>query len=148
MAAKISNLTDNSWILKGGYEKTGLLIKNNDIYNFYSSVGTHRMFTDFAKVEKYFGKLKDEGKKNQLTSNISGYPTKHEEIEVVSENPPIYKKIGSDITFYAGYYALKYEAGWASVYCPKVDTCSSYEVSGPFRNKIEVRVEVNRLNNE
>lgn len=148
MAAKLSNLTNNTWIVKGGHEKSGLLIKQENSYKFYSTEGTERFFTDFSKVEKYFGKIKDEGKKTVLTNNISGYPTKYDDIEIVSESPPIYKKIGSDILFYAGYYGLKYEGGWAPSFCPKVDTCNAYENIGPFRNKIEMRVEINRLNND
>ena len=147
MAAKISQLTDNTWIFKGGHEKTGLLIKIENSYKFYSTEGTQRFFSDFSKVEKYFGKLKDEGSKNVITNNISGYPTKHDDIVIISNDPAIYTKTGSTVKYYAGYYALKYEGGWSPVFCPKVETCESYENIGPYRNKIEVRVEVNKLNN-
>lgn len=148
MAAKISSLTDNTWILKGGYEKTGLLSLKDSIYTFYSSEGTMRIFSDFSKVEKYFGKLKEDEEKIQLVNNISGFPVKHDKIEIISEDPPIYKKEESSMRFYAGYYGLKYEAGWSMVFCPKVETKDSYQSIGPFRNKIEARVEINRNNNE
>lgn len=148
MAAKISNLTSNSWLLKGGHEKTGLLIKKNEIYTFYSSEGTMRIFSDYQKIEKYFGKLKNDEEKLSLTNNISGFPIKHDDIEIISENPPVYKKEGSSMKFYAGYYGLKYEGGWSMVFCPKVETKDSYKSIGPYRNKIEARVEINRMNND
>lgn len=148
MAAKISNLTANSWLVKGGHEKTGLLLKKNETYVFYTSEGSMRMFSDYSKVEKYFGKLKNDEDKVSLTDNIAGYPTKHENIEMISEEPPIYKKNDSTMQFYAGYYGLKYEGGWSMVFCPKVETKNSYKSIGPYRNKIEARVEINRMNNE
>lgn len=148
MAAKISKLTDNSWIMKGGHEKSGLLLKKDTLYYFYSTTGSERLFSDFGKVEKYFGKLKDEGDKVSITNNISGYPTKHDEIEIISSEPPMYKKINSEVIYMAGYYGLKYDAGWSIVFCPKEDTKNGYEHIGPYRNKIEARVEVNKRNNE
>lgn len=148
MAAKLSNLTDNTWIIKGGYQKNGLLIKNDDVYNFYPSEGEERFFSSFSMVEKYFGKIKEDKNKKVLTTNISGYPTKHDDIEIISYDPPMYKKVGSAVEYYAGFYALKYSGGWVVSFCPKTSICDTYKNIGPFRNKIEVKVEVNKLNNE
>lgn len=145
MATKITKLTDNSWIMKGGH-KTGILEKK-DGYIFYSLIGEQHHFDDYSEVEKYFGKIILDGEKN-TSDNINGYPIKHLDSTIVDKDKLIYKKAGSKIEFLAGYYGFKQKSGWVVNFCPKVSTASSYETIGPFRSKLECTVEVQNKNTE
>lgn len=143
--AKITKLTDNTWIIKGGH-KTGILEKNGT-YEFYSVSGEQTHFNDYSEVEKYFGKMTIDGEKN-TSDNINGYPIKHLDSEIKDRDKLIYTKVGSKIEFLAGYYGFKQKSGWVVNFCPKVSTAESYEIIGPFRSKIECTVEVQNKNTE
>lgn len=148
MAAKITKLTDNSWIVRGGHKKIGVICKIQDGYNFFPTEGTKRNFSDYEKLEKYFGKLKIESEKEVSTDNINGYPLKHSDINIISEDELTYSKIGSEIVFKAGYFGIRHKGGWVVTFCPKEATLSGYETIGPFRSKVECTVEVQHKNTE
>ena len=148
MATKIIKMTDNSWIVNGGHNKKGIVIREKDrSYNFYPTSTDKRHFADMVQLEKYFGKLVISDEKN-ISSNINGYPIKHLDAEIISNEELTYKKVGSNIVFLAGYYGFKQKAGWVVNYCPKKSTAESYETVGPFRSKIECTVEVQNKNTE
>lgn len=148
MATKIIKMTDNSWIIKGGHKKIGILHKDtNNCYLFYPIDGEKKEFSSYVELEKYFGKLTIEGEKN-ISDNINGYPIKHLDSEVIDQENLIYVKSGSKIKFLAGYYGFKQKAGWVVNFCPKQSTYEAYETIGPFRSKLECTVEVQHKNTE
>lgn len=146
MATKVTKITDNSWIMKGGHNKIGILQKK-DGYTFYPTNSEIKKFNDYSEVEKYFGKITIDGEKN-VSDNINGYPIKHLDSEIVDRDKLVYTKAGSKVEFLAGYYGFKQKSGWVVNFCPKLSTFESYETIGPFRSKIECTVEVQHKNTD
>lgn len=146
MATKVTKITDNSWIMKGGHNKIGLLQKKNG-YVFYPTNSDKKYFSTYEDVEKYFGKISIEGEKS-VSNNINGYPIKHLDAEIIDTDNLLYSKTGSKIIFMAGYYGFKQKGGWVVNFCPKQSTYESYETIGPYRSKIECTVEVQHKNTD
>ena len=104
---KIYQLTNNSWILRAGVDDSGLLFKNSEGYLFLNT--TKRIvFKSMDEINKRFGKLQEEIRDNKDTklSSIAGFPVRHDNITVVSEDPALYTK-GTDLVFAAGYWCIK-----------------------------------------
>jgi hypothetical protein len=144
---KIYQLTNNSWIIRAGVDDSGLLFKKLEGYLFLSA--TKRIeFNSMNDVSKRFGKLQEEIRENKDTqlSIISGFPVRHDNITVISEDPPLYTK-GTDLIFAAGYWCEKCATGWNLSFCPKQKTTQKPDVIGPFKNRLEAMNKMNSLNN-
>lgn len=146
--AKMTQLTKHCWLVKhlSNSDYTGLLSKTNDGYEFLGK--TEKLsFETLKEAEKIFGKLKEVKKKeSDIITDIDGYPIKHDDINIISTEPPIYNKREGGVEFIAGYCCIKFERGWALTFCPKYTTFSNNESLGPFRNKIEAQGQVKIMN--
>jgi hypothetical protein len=145
--SKLLQLTENSWILRADFGTSGLLFKTDNAYLFLNPT-TRLDFDDLTAVEKKFGKLKIEQRQDdEEVSSIKGYPVKHKDITIQSEDPPLYTT-GGKMVFAAGYWGLKFPNGWTAAYCPKQKTTSEYESVGPFKNKLELLNQISMLNTQ
>ena len=142
---KISQLTNNSWLIRSNTVDFGILFKRKNDYLFLSP-NKRLEFNDMQSVYKKFGVLQEDIQKEiQENFSISGFPVKHDKIEIISENPPLYKKI--NVVFGAGYWGIDSSRGWSLVFCPKYETCTKYGSVGPFKNRLEALNHLNSLNN-
>lgn len=147
--SKMLQLTPNSWLIRStssGLKGSGLLFKSETGYLFMSPT-SRQTFNDLDEVEKRFGKLTQEQRQDEETSQIHGYPVKHKEIVIHSEEPPLYTT-GGRVIFAAGYWGLKFPNGWTTAYCPKQKTTQEYDSVGPFRNKLELLNHISMLNTQ
>lgn len=145
--SKLVQLTPNSWLIRAGSASSGILFKGKDEYLFLSPT-SRTTFADMDAVEKKFGKVEAVTRvEEEEVSHIRGYPVKHQGIEVLSEDPPLYNK-GGTVVYAAGYWGLKFTNGWTQAYCPKQKTLQEYEHVGPFSNRLEMLNHLSTLNTQ
>lgn len=144
--AKCLRLTDNSWIMRIGDTIGGLLFKRDETY-LYMTPTSKSTYNSLDDIEARFGKLVFVERETQVKdTTLNGYPLKHFDIEIVSENPPLYRKAGGKAEFAAGYWGLKFNQGWTQAFCPKKQTLDTNEHVGPFKNRLEMINHLNALN--
>lgn len=146
--AKIKKMTSNSWMIRDNVgEIQGILVKLLDEKYLVLSNDGKNYYDDIQSIENIYGKFKEEkNKKSKEITHINGYPIKHTTANVISENPPLYKKTGNAI-FIAGYWGVKFKNGWTGVYCPKQSTIEQNESVGPFKQRLEMLNHITTLNN-
>ena len=80
-------------------------------------------------------------------ADIEGYPSKHlvYNVEVIEKNGKQFytytKSETSSVRYAAGYYGVKYPAGWRLFYGGKLETLDTYEFVGPFKSKSAMDIE-------
>lgn len=146
MADKIQ-LTDTSWLIKNKTDqnKTGLLFFVDGEYVFCSA-SKRVAFSDYEHVQKNLGKLKEKDRGETSTTVINGFPVKHADIEIVSNDPPLYKRTNGNVEFMAGYTCVRFNKEWVVRICPKKTTTETYQSVGPFRNRLEATQQCKSLN--
>lgn len=147
--AKLSQLTDNCWIMKTNADELGYLFKRKDDYLFLTRKGKV-ILKDEDDITKTYGKISYQEREEKIDNNISGFPIRHKDIEIISQDPPIFVKKNtfstSKVQFYAGFWSVKYPNGWSLNFCPKTATIEEYESEGPFRTRLECVNNNNLLN--
>jgi hypothetical protein len=142
---RMIQLTENSWMIKTGNDKSGLLFKMLDKFLFLG-LTSRREFETEDDVIKIFGDFEQSSVVAEETlESIDGYPLKHIGVTLISKKPPIYTK-GTALTFCAGYWAIKMTRGWILAFCPKQKTTTENESVGPFKNRLEALNQVGMLN--
>ena len=80
-------------------------------------------------------------------ADIEGYPSKHlvYNVEIIEKNGKQFytytKSKTSSVRYAAGYYGVKYPAGWRWFYGGKLETLDTYEFIGPFKSKSAMDIE-------
>ena len=146
--SKLLSLTPNCWLIQAGVENSGLLFQNTQGFLFLST-SKRLEFKTFDEVRKRFGTLVTDVSKIKKAQQlyINGYPVKHQDMQEVSVEPPLYVKEGGKAVFAAGYWAIRFAHGWTLAYCPKQNTLQENEHSGPYRHRLEALSQINTLNN-
>jgi hypothetical protein len=143
---KISQLTPNSWIIKSGHNNPGLLFRKPGGDYLFLDKERRLEFPDIQSVHKKFPRLEEDIKEESQSMNIGGYPVRHEQYEVRSQDPPLYLK--GKVIFCAGYWAIKFANGWTLAFGPKQSTIETYESIGPFKNRLETLNRIGALNTQ
>jgi hypothetical protein len=90
-------------------------------------------------ANKHNIKVRQSSKKITVENSVHGYPCDskpHNSIYDVKSKLPLYTKDSKSRSYYcAGYYLIKFEEAWLSVFCPKKIVLSRNEFLGPFGNK-------------
>jgi hypothetical protein len=142
---KMIQLTENSWMIKAGTDKSGLLFKILDKFLFLG-FKSRLEFDTLEDVTKVFGRLEQSSAVAEETlESINGYPLKHVGVTLISQSPPLYTK-GTNLVFCAGYWAIKMNKAWVLGFCPKHKTTTENESIGPFKNRLEALNQVGMLN--
>lgn len=139
---KALELTSKSWILSIRQGNVGIMRKDDDKYIIIGSdhSGSYNSLKDVEDTfneEILFDTLCDDKEK----ALVDNYPTKHSEVfDIIIEDIPSYtKRQGSTDRYAAGYYAIKFEKGCQSSFCPRLSTLENQKIwQGPFKTKIEV----------
>lgn len=146
MSLKLTQLTPHSWLMQVGSVYTGILHRSINEYTVLSN-GNISRYNEKTLKQKYGKITYNEVEEAKSISTINGYPVKHDNINIVSEEPPLYTKNTSDIQFIAGYWCNRFKNGWNLVLCPKYSTVLENESSGPFKHRIEALNMITVLNN-
>jgi hypothetical protein len=92
---------------------------------------SHRHGISFIKPEK--------PKRVEPKLEVYNFPTQHRPYNSVLDVQrylPIYSRSSKSKSFYcAGYYWVKQNRTWTSVFCPKLITLNRYEYIGPFQSE-------------
>lgn len=149
---KIKPISKSSWILiNDNNSQVGILTFNlnyNLIYNKEKhSFQTEDEVNEFLDCNIFQNVVETKEEVFEPTF-VNGFPTDlNSVVTVASDILPLYvKNDKSKIIYSAGYYCIKYTELWAQAFCPKSETLSKYSYSGPFKNKMEMRLKLNQLN--
>lgn len=89
--------------------------------------------------------------KEILPESVSGFPTKGEAFNPtwdIKRKIPVFTKTEKSRTLHAaGYYVISFETGWVQSFCPKVSTLDSNEFRGPYKDKLEMREQLRKMQN-
>lgn len=89
--------------------------------------------------------------KETLEESVSGFPTKGEAFNPtwdIKKKIPVFTKTEKSRTLHAaGYYVINFDTGWVQSFCPKVSTLDSNEFRGPFKDKLEMRSQLRKMQN-
>lgn len=83
--------------------------------------------------------------------SVEGFPTKCAAFNPtwdIKRKIPVFTKTEKSRTLHAaGYYVINFDTGWVQSFCPKVSTLDSNEFKGPFRDKLEMREQLRKVQN-
>ena len=138
---KISEIIQDGWLFED--DRRGLAIISKKTTGEYVMVGKE-ITLEFPTITKLNEYLKENGgidsievkEKKDIAHYIRGYPVSYPNpilVESDSDLPLFCKREESDVNLCAGYYILKTNKGWRTVFCPKENTLIKYEWKGPFR---------------
>lgn len=150
IVSTIHPITENSWFIRSGEGSIiGLMYKlEGDTYLVANKV-EKKYFNTFDDIKETYGTLEIKERTLKKTNDtVNGYPVKHEDIEIVCEDPPMYYKTNGKTEFVAGYWGLLFKNGWSPAFCPKASTVLSNEAIGPFKNRLEMLNQIASLNSQ
>ena len=135
-------LTERSWILFENSERCGLMrLSEQEEYTILGGpyAGKYKNIDELNTATKVkFEKLKTN--KEQEKAEIGEYPVKH---DTVFEKEPkdglyLYTKIeGSKDIYVAGYFSIKGNDKWSTVFCPRYKIIKDTEFHGPYKSKMD-----------
>jgi len=152
MSYSIKQISDTSYILSHLGERKAILTKTDSGISAIGNLQTKK-FSDWQDLEKHLGSIpvyETEAEESVVeVTQISGYPVKHSPVYDVSDNPVSYSKVaGSKTRFAAGYYCIRFEAGWVPAFCPKLSTLTGVDTLGPFTTKLEMTNALTNIKNK
>lgn len=148
-------LQDKFWLIE-----TNDGIKKGTITNHDTSV-----IVVLDKLPKRYGSLEEACKELNMAiaeveveevieskeESVEGFPTKcaaYNPTWDIKRKIPVFTKTEKSRTLHAaGYYVISFETGWVQSFCPKVSTLDSNEFKGPFRDKLEMREQLRKMQN-
>ena len=140
-------LTNTSWILSTNGERVALVSQLPT--GHIKLIGKlNEEYKTFDQLEKNLGKITIESayevSSEPEQGKIGNLPVKHSTWYNTMPDPvPNYTRTDTSTTRYAaGYFGLKFQAGWSSSFCPKLSTLTEYEYIGPFTTKIEMQQQI------
>lgn len=93
----------------------------------------------------------DETVQESKEESVEGFPTKCAAFNPtwdIKRKIPVFTKTEKSRTLHAaGYYIISFETGWVPSFCPKVSTLDANEYKGPFRDKLEMREQLKKVQN-
>jgi hypothetical protein len=146
----IKRLTETTWILENNHEKQSLVICKND--NTVQLIGKINerfdSFDSFVKKHKPIVIQNTQENSEKEQARINSFPVKHETYFHVQTDPvPSYSKNEANTARHAaGYYIVKTNNVWNSIFCPKIQTLENAEYMGPFTTKLEMQHQMNIKN--
>lgn len=156
----LQQISDVAWLVHQGTSRLGILNKNVQEQYTYITGKELVNFVNRNEVVSHFGNMslfEEQITEEPVTEDklfIKGYEVDYDDPYTLAESHPeyhndlpLYTKIeGGDICYAAGYYCINFEQGWKYARGPKLATLRKYGFVGPFRNKIEMRQQLKKLN--
>lgn len=141
------------WIVENNGTKIATIQATDDGGCVYVHDDQREHFPSVSVLKKKhnikFNILKKE--KSQKINLIYGFPVTsrfYNEIFDVQKKIALFTKLPKSKSYYcAGYYIIKTQGHWKSVFCPKKITINRYEYFGPYKNETEVNNKIKELNN-
>lgn len=141
------------WIVKKGKEKVAT-IQASPAGVVYVQDEKREHFVSIKLLKnKYnisFTKTKTPKKPMLNTYQVHGFPCDHKPhnslLDLGKKLPIFTKTTKSKSYFCAGYYLIKFNAGYVMSYCPKLITLTRYPYQGPFKTKTKCKQELKIAN--
>jgi hypothetical protein len=146
-------LKDKFWIIEQNGSKLGTLSVSDDQYLYSCDTGT-RMYSNQRQLNKALGgkihwseSISDAESSDNIAYEYPTSTTPHNIIWDVKQKLPLFTKSKKSKSLYAaGYYIIKFDKGWVKSFCPKLITIQRYDFKGPFKNDLQMRVELSNAN--
>jgi hypothetical protein len=141
-------LTNNTWLLTSDLgHHVSLVWKRED--SFISSHNPKKLYKNLEEISTEFAEQLTEKvvDKDEATSMVLDYPTKHDVAYEISGSPyPTYKtKENSNVIFAAGYWILHFNGTYRLAISPKISTLDEL-CQGPYRDKFTANVNLTTIN--
>ena len=131
------------WILKENDKKIGNIESNSNGYSVKINDSTST-FKSLGNIKRSFSINFESIKKKpaeQQENNIYGFSTSsypYNAMYDVKRQMALWTRDESSKSWYAaGWFKIKRERAWATVFCPKLITLERYQYLGPFTTKKE-----------
>lgn len=141
---KAEPMTEKSWILYKKFEKCGLMRKVNETGYAVMGGPYAGTYTNLKALKETLGdKLTFEKMKTSKVAEksvLDGFPVKHDTCHEIEHEglPYLYTKIeGSKDIYAAGYFSVKGNSVWQTVFCPRNKVLKNDENRGPFKSKMD-----------
>tara|TARA_Y100000389_G_scaffold108200_1_gene105335 strand:- start:83 stop:547 length:465 start_codon:yes stop_codon:yes gene_type:complete len=141
------------WIVSDNGQNVGTISFNDEQYMLSDAQGS-RFFDDPLELQHQLKSKVSwqdlEIKETKQEKIVNEYPTSctpYNDMYDVKRKLPLFTKSAKSKSLYcAGYYTIKFDKGWVKSFCPKLITVERYETRGPFKNELEMRTELSRVN--
>jgi len=148
-------LKNKFWIVESNGSKIGTIqAVENGGYVYVDSVGRKR-FSTIKLLSKTYN-LKFDAQKNKkveriATHSIYGLPVNsrpHNILWDLKKRCPIFTKTSKSKSFFcAGFYVVKSNNIWETMFCPKYITLNRYDYYGPYHLDSQAKLKLEELTN-
>lgn len=145
-------IKDKFWIVEQDGNKIGTISVNDERFMFSSKDGV-RFFDNKKQLERKLGTTvfeRNTDAEATVEKVVHGFPSSavpYNAVYDVKKGLPLFTKSAKSKSLYcAGYYIIRFDKGWVKSFCPKLITVERYETRGPFKQELEMRQELSRVN--
>ena len=145
-------INHQSWILSEWSTRVGVLTNAENSWTILEAT-VLKKYSLLSEIEKERGwqiVFEQKELKEEPVDKINNLPIKHGNPQNIELDPIVIysKKETSSVRIAAGYWGLKFANGWTPVFCPKVETTTTYESIGPFTTKVEMNTIIAQKNKQ
>lgn len=147
-------IKDKFWIIEDENIRVGAIYhEENNKFILTRNKKIPEVFENIESIKEKFGNnffvSTKETKKSNIENEVYGYPTDsmpYNSSYDLKRKLPLYTKTEDSKSIYcAGYYAVKFDNNWVSIFCPKLISIHRYENIGPFKTEKEVSDALNGI---
>lgn len=148
-------IPNKEWLVTENEHKLGTISKEKKGYSFLRK-GKSVTFKSLSEIKETLGIIAFEESIRKSISNshdnyaIYDFPCNDKPFDPIyslKQRLPIFSKgAKSKSKFCAGYYLIKFRAGWKKSFCPKLITLERYPYHGPFKTDEEVKSQLIKIN--
>lgn len=139
-------VTDVTWILERDGVKHSMVFATEAGFRVIGPL-EKKIYGSTDELSKALGgslsveRRDDDSESGDEIGQVDGYPIKHSHaFDIAKDGLVTYSKApNSKVRFAAGYYAIDFDHGWTSSYCPRTTTLDTHGYIGPFRSKLEMQ---------
>ena len=133
---------DQLWVVTDGQQKVGYVELKNNGYSV--KIGKNESYFDSTKSIENFVAISFERYRSKIVKNKPPYaiwPTSgktYNNLFDVKRKLHVYTKTKKSKCYYvAGWFSVKMNEGWQTIFCPKYIFVQRYEYVGPFLSENE-----------
>lgn len=147
----LKKLTDNAWIADTNGSPVAFIYRKDEKFHYVTDEGI-KEFDKLNDIKIFLGgKVSEEvaeasdGLEDAAQEMIDGFPVKHSNIAVeCGGERPVYAR--GKTQHVAGYWCINFGKRWVPSFCPLLKTVEQYQSTGPFKNRLEMMIELTALN--
>lgn len=140
-------IKDKFWIIEDKNIRVGAIYhEENNKFILTRNKKVPEVFENIESIKNKFGNnffvTAVNQQSNKIENEVYGYPTDsipyNSTYDIKRKLPLFTKSEDSKSIYCAGYFAIKFDNTWETVFCPKVISIYRYENIGPFKTKKEL----------